>query len=117
MQSTLTVTPDPGKCYRGIADRHICRPADGGVPSGGPAVAIQNAPVELSVNGKAATQIKTTDANGDFTYTITGISQKTAYDFSVASAATYTLATDDITVGGRSGADPDQPHQGDPGSS
>jgi hypothetical protein len=67
-------------------------------PNGGSAVPVPNAPVDLSINGAAATAITTTNADGDFTYTATGISQKSAYDFSVASSASYTLATDDITV-------------------
>lgn len=98
VQSTLTVTPTPASVTEGSQSVTFAGQLTGVSPSGGPAVAIQKAPVELSVSGKAATQITTTDANGDFTYTVAGISQKTAFDFSVASSATYTLATDDITV-------------------
>jgi hypothetical protein len=96
--SSLTVTPTPASVTEGSQAVTFSGQLTGVSPSGGPAVAVQKAPVELSINGSAATQIGTTDANGDFTYTATGISQKTAYDFSVASSATYTQATDDITV-------------------
>ncbi|HEY2079521.1 MAG TPA: hypothetical protein VGH53_24590, partial [Streptosporangiaceae bacterium] len=98
VQSTLTVTPTPASVTEGSQTITFSGQLTGVSPSGGPAVAIQKAPVELSVNGKAATQIATTDANGDFTYTVSGISQKSAYDFSVAASATYTAATDDIAV-------------------
>jgi len=98
VQSTLKVTPVPASVTKGSQAVMFTGQLTGVSPSGGPAVAIQNAPVHLSVNGKAATQIKTTDANGDFTYTVTGVSQKTAYAFSVASSTTYTQATEDITV-------------------
>jgi hypothetical protein len=98
VQSTLTVTPTPASVTEGSQTVTFAGQLTGVSPSGGPAVAIQNAPVDLSVNGKAATQIKTTDANGDFTYTVTRVSQKTAYAFSVASSVTYTQATEDITV-------------------
>jgi len=98
VQSTLTVTPTPASVTKGSQTVTFKGQLTGLSPSGGPAVAIQNAPVDVSINGKPATQIKTTDANGDFTYTVSGVSQKTAYDFSVATAATYTQATDVITV-------------------
>lgn len=98
VQSTLTVTPTPASVTEGSQTVTFAGQLAGVSPSGGPAVAIQNAAVDLSINGKAATQIKTTDANGDFTYTVSRVSQKTAYAFSVASSATYTQATDDVTV-------------------
>jgi hypothetical protein len=96
--STLTVTPAPASVTEGSQTVTFSGQLTGVSPSGGSPVAVQNVPVALSIGGSAATQIGTTDANGDFTYKATGISLKTAYDFSVASSATYTQATDDITV-------------------
>lgn len=56
-------------------------------------------PVDLSIGGAAATQVTTTtDANGDFSYTVPNISAATDYNFSVAAAGLYTQATDDIPV-------------------
>jgi hypothetical protein len=98
VQSTLSVTPTPASVTKGSQSVTFSGQLTGTSPSGGSPVAIQNAPVELSINGTAATQITTTDVNGDFTYTVNGISKKTAYEFSVASSANYTLATADISV-------------------
>ena len=96
--STLTVTPSPTSVTEGSQTVTFAGTLTGVSPSGGPPIPITNAPVDLSIGGKSATQVKTTDAHGDFTYKITGISKKTAYDFSVASSANYTQATDDISV-------------------
>jgi hypothetical protein len=98
VESTLTITPTPASVTEGSQTVTFSGQLTGVSPSGGTAVAIQKAPVDLSVNGSAATQITTTDANGDFTYTVAGISQETTYDFSVGGSATYTQATDDVAV-------------------
>ncbi len=98
VQSTLTVTPTPASVTEGSQDVTFSGQLTGVSPSGGPSVAIQHVGVELSLNGQAATQVATTDANGDFTYRVSGISQKTTYDFSVASSTNYTQATNDIAV-------------------
>ena len=99
VQSTLAVTPDPGKRYRGIAERHVRWHADRSVPGRHDC----GADPERSRSTSASTApprspVGTTDVNGDFTYKVSGVSQKTAYAFSVASSGTYTQATDDITV-------------------
>jgi len=98
VESTLTVTPAPASVTEGSQTVTFSGQLTGVSPSGGSPVAVQKVPVELSINGAAATQIGTTDANGDFTYMATGISAKTTYNFSVASSSNYTQATDDITV-------------------
>ncbi|HUA42082.1 MAG TPA: hypothetical protein VMA32_10970 [Streptosporangiaceae bacterium] len=98
VQSTLSVTPTPASVTEGSQDVTFSGQLTGVSPSGGPSVAIQNAPVSLSVNGGASTGIGSTDANGDFTYKVSGLSQKTTYDFSIASSTNYTQATNDIAV-------------------
>jgi len=98
VESTLTVTPAPASVTEGSQTVTFSGQLTGVSPSGGSAVAVQKAPVDLSINGATAAQIGTTDADGDFTYTATGISEKTTYDFSVASSSNYTQATDDVTV-------------------
>jgi hypothetical protein len=99
VQSTLAVTANPASVTEGAQTITFSGTLTGVSPGGSTAVAIQNAPVDVSVNGGTSAQIKTTDVNGDFTYTVTGISQKTPYAFSVGSTTTYTQATDDVTVG------------------
>jgi hypothetical protein len=57
-----------------------------------------NVPVDLSVNGGSAQPVATTSSS-QFTYTVKGISNVTAYEFSVASSSTYTAGTDDVSIG------------------
>ncbi|HUC23904.1 MAG TPA: hypothetical protein VMA73_14440 [Streptosporangiaceae bacterium] len=99
VQSTLTVTASPASVTEGAETITFSGTLTGVSPGGSTPVAIQNAPVDVSVNTGKPAQIDTTDVNGDFTYTVKGISQKTAYAFSIGSTTTYTQATDDVTVG------------------
>jgi len=100
VQSTLTVTASPASVTEGAETITFSGTLTGVSPGGSTPVAIQNAPVDVAVNsGLPPKQIETTDVNGDFTYTVKGISQKTAYAFSVGSTTTYTQATGDVTVG------------------
>jgi hypothetical protein len=57
-----------------------------------------NVAVDLSVNGGTATQVAQTSSS-QFSYTVTGISNVTSYDFSVASSPTYTAGTADVSIG------------------
>jgi len=98
VQSTLTVTPSPASVTEGSQNVTFAGTLTGVSPGGTNSVPIQNAPVEVSINGAAPIPIKATDVNGDFTYAVSGLSNKTSYAFSVASSATYTQATDNITV-------------------
>jgi len=99
VQSTLTITANPASVTEGAQTVTFSGTLTGVSPGGSTAVAIQNAPVDVSVNTGTPAQIETTDVNGDFSYTVKGISRKTAYAFSVGSTTTYTEATDDVTVG------------------
>jgi hypothetical protein len=99
VQSTLTVTANPASVTEGAQTVTFSGTLTGVSPGGSTAVPIQTAPVDVSVDGGTPAQIKTTDVNGDFTYTVNGISQKTVYAFSVGTTTTYTQATDDVTVG------------------
>ena len=76
---TVTVTPAGGSTA-------------GGIGSG--------VPVDLSVNGRPATQVTTTDdAKGDFTDKITGITKAADYNFSVNAAPFWSAATADVPIG------------------
>jgi hypothetical protein len=99
LQSTLTVTPTPASVTEGSQTVTFTGQLTGASPSGGPAVAIQNAPVDVSINGKPATQITTTDVNGDFTYNVGGISKTTVYTFGVAQTTNYAAATNAVLIG------------------
>ncbi len=98
VQSTLTVVPTPASITEGSQTVTFAGTLTGVSPGGTTAVPIQNAPVEVSINGAAPKPVSTTDVNGDFTYKVSGVSHKTPYAFSVAKSVTYTQATDDITV-------------------
>ena len=99
VQSTLAVTANPASVTEGAQTVTFSGALTGVSPGGSNPVAVQSAPVDVSVNGGTPAQISTTDANGDFAYTVKGISQKTAYAFSIGSTTTYTQATDNVTVG------------------
>ena len=99
VQSALTVTASPESVTEGAQAVTFTGTLTGVSPGGSTSVAIQNAPVDVSVDGGTPAQIETTDVNGDFTYAVSGISKETAYAFSVGSTTTYTLATDNVTVG------------------
>ena len=99
VNSTLTVTANPASVTEGAQTVTFSGTLTGVSPGGSTSVAIQNAPVDVSVDGGTPAQIKTTDVNGDFTYTVSGIGAETTYAFSVGSTTTYTQATSDVTVG------------------
>ncbi len=99
VNSTLTVTANPASVTEGAQTVTFSGTLTGVSPGGSTAVDIQNAPVDVSVDGGTAAQIKTTDVNGDFTYTVSGLSTETTYAFSVGSTTTYTQATSDVSVG------------------
>ena len=69
-------------------------------PQGGSTQGIgSGVPVYLSIGGGATTQVTTTtDANGDFSYTVNNIAAGTDYDFSVDSTALYDAASDDVSI-------------------
>jgi len=98
VQSTLAVTANPASVTEGAQTVTFSGTLTGVSPGGSTSVAIQSAPVDVSVDGGTPTQITTTDVNGDFAYTVKSISQKTAYAFSVGSTTTYTQATDDVAI-------------------
>ena len=57
-------------------------------------------PVYLSVGGATPTQVTTTDdANGDFTYTATGVTQPADYEFSVLGSTFYTAQSQTVAIG------------------
>jgi fibronectin-binding autotransporter adhesin len=56
-------------------------------------------PVDLSIGGVQQGQVTTTsDAAGDFSYEVSGITQSTDYDFSVSGTSLYGPASADISV-------------------
>jgi hypothetical protein len=48
--------------------------------------------------------VKTTDSNGNFTYTATDVTATTDYDFSIAGTSLYTQNSDDVQIGAGSAA-------------
>jgi hypothetical protein len=97
--TTLTVMANPPTVTAGSQDVTFTGSVTG-VATGGTPVGIANAPVLLSISSGTASQVTTTDANGNFSYPISGISQTADYNFSVNADAggTYSAANDDITV-------------------
>jgi len=99
LQSNLLVMPNQSTVTEGSQDVTFNGSFTGTPPGGGPNDAIVGVPVMLSINGGPPTQVKMTDASGNFTYTAHNITQASDYNFSVASTSTYTTATDDVPIG------------------
>jgi hypothetical protein len=93
--ATLTVTPSQTTVTEGAQSVTFTGTATGMVP-GGSTVFVSGAPVLL--NGQAIPGGVTTDSNGKFSYTVSGIAKATSYDFSIAGTPTYTAATADIAI-------------------
>ncbi len=96
--TTLTVTPNPTTVTQGSQDVLFSGTLTGVAPGGTP-VGISSAPVSVSVSGGSPSSAGSTDFNGDFNYTIDGITRTADYNFSVAGTGTYAAASDDVTVG------------------
>ncbi len=97
--ASMTVTPSPASISEGSQSVTFSGTLTGLAPGSTTRVNIKNAPVDLSVNGGAASHVATTDAEGTFSYTASDISQAGLYAFSVAATKTYTSATDDVQIG------------------
>ena len=100
--STLTVAANPPSVSQGSQDVTFSGSLTGSAP-GGTAVPISGASVSVSVSGGAATPVPSTDANGDFTYTVDDVTQSADYNFTVAGTDTYTSTSDDVTVDAATG--------------
>ncbi len=97
--TTLTVMANPPTVTAGSQDVTFSGNFSG-VATGGTPVNIPNAPVDLSISGGTATQVATTDSNGNFSYKISGITQSADYNFSIIAdpGGTYSGANSDVTV-------------------
>ncbi len=56
-------------------------------------------PIDLSIGSGPLNQVTETGSDSKFTYTVTGISQVTQFNFSVGSTTTYTAKTQDVSIG------------------
>lgn len=96
--STLVVAPAPPTVTLGAQSITFSGTLTGTAPGGGGGAGIPNAPVSLSIAGGTPSVVATTDANGNFSYPVPGISQTADYNFSVPGTSTYPAASDDVTV-------------------
>lgn len=98
--STLTVTAQPPSVTQGSQSVTFSGTLTGTAQGAtSTPIGIAGAPVLLSVGGGAASTVATTDANGNFSYQATGITQSGAYVFSVVATTTYPAASASVTVG------------------
>jgi hypothetical protein len=97
--TTLTVTPSPAAVSEGQQNVTFTGTVQV-TPSGGSLTGIgAGVPVDLSIGGVSQGAVTTTtDANGDFSYTVDNVTTATDYDFSVAGTSLYTGAAEDIVV-------------------
>jgi hypothetical protein len=101
LASNLTVTATPASVTEGSQTIAFTGTLTGTAPTTGTPVAepIQGAGVNVAVgSGQPQPTGQFTDKNGDFTYTVSGISAAATYDFSVAETSAYTQATEGVPV-------------------
>jgi hypothetical protein len=92
--TNLTVTPSRASVTKGAQNVKFTGTATGLV--GTSSAPIADAAVTL--NG-SATPVATTDANGDFSYTVNTISHAGTYEFSISASDTYTAGSQSIAIG------------------
>jgi hypothetical protein len=92
--TNLTVTPSQASVTKGAQNVTFTGTATGLV--GTSSAPIANAQVTLN---DSPAPVATTDANGDFSYTINGISHAGSYQFSIAGTGTYTAGSQSIAIG------------------
>ena len=97
VSSHLAVVANPPTVTQGSQSVTFSGTLTGTAPGGTP-VTIPNAAVSVSASGGAATAVGTTDANGQFTDIVTGITQTGDYNFSVPGTDSYPSASQDVTV-------------------
>jgi large repetitive protein len=97
--TSLSVTPSPAEVSEGQQNITFAGTVQV-TPSGGSLTGIgANVPVDVSIGGATAYQATTTsDANGDFTFSVPNVSTATDYNISVGSTTLYTSASEDIDV-------------------
>jgi hypothetical protein len=100
VNSTLAVTASPASVTEGSESVTFTGTLTGVSPDSKSQtpVVIPNATVDFTANGVSAGTAGTTNASGQFTFTASGVTAMTEYEFSVASTSAYTAATDDVTV-------------------
>jgi hypothetical protein len=99
-QSTTNVIASPSQTFvtQGANDVTFTGQVTVTAPGGGATVPIgSGVPVQVSVGGVPATTV-TTDANGGFSYSATGITSGTDFDFSVSQSSLYTAGSDDVPM-------------------
>jgi hypothetical protein len=95
LTTAVTVTPAPTSVTYGSQSVSFAGTVTGTLTGISAPVDIADAPVLLSIGGGSATQVATTDSNGNFTATVNNVSATTDYNFTVAQrpTATATLRT------------------------
>ena len=95
----ISVTPSPAMVSAGSQNVTFSGQVSIVPPGGSTAGIGAGVPVLLSIGGVSQGVVTmTTDASGDFSYTVSGITQSTDYDFSVNSTSLYTAVSEDIVV-------------------
>jgi hypothetical protein len=100
LNTNLTVKPSQMNVTEGSQSVTFSGTATGTAPGSSTSISIgANVPVYLSVGGGAASQVAVTNSGGAFSYSASGISAATDYNFSVNASSTYTAATSDVPIG------------------
>ena len=96
--TTMTVTPSQADVTFGSQNVTFTGNVTAD-PQGASAVGVPGAPVYLSTDGgNTEQQVATTDGNGNFTYSVSGLTASADYAFSVGGTSLYDSASDDVSV-------------------
>jgi hypothetical protein len=99
-QSTTNVSASPSQSFVTQGANNVTFTGQVTVtpPGGGATVPIgSGVPVQVSVGGVPTTTV-TTDSNGGFSYSATGIASSTDFNFSVSQSSLYTAGSDDVPM-------------------
>jgi hypothetical protein len=97
-QTAISVTPSQNFVTQGATSVNFSGTVSV-TPPGGASVGIGSGiPVTVSVGGTPVATVPTTDVNGDFTYSATGLTQGTSYEFTVAPTSLYGEADQTVAI-------------------
>jgi len=97
--TTMTLVPTPGTVTQGSQSVTFAGTVSIQPPGGAKTGIGSGIPIFLSIGGGAPTQVTTTtDAAGDYSYTVQGITASTDYNFTVVATSLYTGTSQDEEV-------------------
>jgi hypothetical protein len=96
--TSIAVTPSATSVTEGAQNVTFNGTVTGVLALNGNTIPLPSVPVSIGVHGQPAIKTVTTDSNGNFTTTITGIAKTTAFDLTIAAGSNYTMASTQVQI-------------------